>query len=109
MRLAIFILLLPALLAGRAATASNTVPASPAGSGSGAVSGYTISSVSYSIAGDTVAGVSFALSPAGAATVKARLAPSEPWTACTVFGGTVSCPLSVGAAVATSLEIVAAG
>jgi hypothetical protein len=108
-RLAIFIVLLPALLAGRAATASNTVPAVTAGSGAGAVSGYTISAVSYSIVGNTVAGVSFSLSPAGAATVKARLAPSDPWTACTVSGSTVSCPLSVGVAVATSLEIVAAG
>jgi len=36
------VLILPALFAGRAATASNTAPASLAGSGAGAVSGYTV-------------------------------------------------------------------
>ena len=108
MRLAL-ILILPALFAGRAATASNTVPASPAGSGAGAVSGYTVSAVSYSLAGDAVDGVSFTLSPAGAATVSARLAPGEPWTACAVAAGTASCPLSIATSDATSLEIVATG
>lgn len=103
------VLILPALFAGRAATASNTVPASPAGSGAGAVSGYTVSAVSYSLAGETVDGVSFTLSPAGAATVSARLAPGEPWTACAVAGNAVACPLSIAASEATSLEIVAAG
>ena len=75
MRLAVLTLLLPALLAGRAATASTTIPAAPA----------------------------------GAAIVKARLAPGEPWAACTIAGGAVACPLSIAAAAATSLEIVAAG
>lgn len=108
MRLAL-VLILPALFAGRAATASNTVPATLAGSGAGAVSGYTVSAVSYSLAGETVGGVSFTLSPAGAAVVKARLAPGEPWAACTVAGAAVACPLSTAASDATSLEIVAAG
>ena len=103
----ILVLILPALFAGHAATASNTVPAGPAGAGAGIVSGYTISSVSYSLADDTVDGVSFALSPAGAATVKVRLAPSQPWTPCTVAGGVASCALSMGVAEAESLEIVA--
>ena len=103
------VLVLPALFAGRAATASNTVPASPAGSGAGAVSGYTVSAVSYSLAGETIDGVSFTLSPAEAGTVRVRLAPGESWTACAVAGSTVACPLSTAASDATSLEIVAAG
>ena len=109
MRLAVLIVLLPALLAGRAATASNTVPAVQAGSGSGAVSGYTISSVSYSLAGDAISGVSFALSPSGAATAKVRPAPGEAWAACTLSGDIATCPLSVAVTAAISLEIVAAG
>lgn len=109
MRLAILALLLPALLAGRAATASSTVPPSPAGLGAGAVSGYTVSAVAYSLAGDTIDGVSFTLAPADATTVKARLAPGEPWASCTVAGGSAACPLSTPVADATSLEVVAAG
>ena len=103
----ILILILPALFAGHAATASNTVPSGPAGSGAGVVSGYTISSVSYALTGDTVGGVSFALSPPGAATVKVRLAPDAPWTPCTIAGGIADCALSVGVSEAESLEIVA--
>ncbi len=103
------VLILPALFAGRAATASNTVPLSAAGPGTAAVSGYTVSAVSYSLAGETIDGVSFTLSRAGAAVVKARLAPGEPWAACTVVGAAVACPLSIAALDATSLEIVAAG
>ena len=104
----ILVLILPALFAGRAATASNTVPAGSAGSGAGAVSGYTISAVSYSLAGDTVSGVSFALSPPGAAMVKVRLAPSEPWTTCTIAVGVASCGLSTSVTDAASLEVIAA-
>jgi hypothetical protein len=102
------VLILPALFAGRAATASNTMPVSPAGAGVAQVSGYTVSAVSYSLAGESVDGVSFTLSPAGAVTVKARLAPGEPWTPCTVVAGTASCPVSTNAAATTSLEVVAA-
>jgi hypothetical protein len=103
------VLILPALFAGHAATASNTVPASLAGSGAGPVSGYTVSAVSYSLAGETIDRVSFTLSRAGATMVQARLAPGAPWAACTVAGSTVACPLSVAVSDATSLEIVATG
>jgi hypothetical protein len=109
MRLAVIALLLPALLAGRAATASSTVPSAAAGLGVGAVSGYTISEVSYSLAGDTIDGVSFTLAPAGGTTVKARLASGEPWATCTVEGGSAACPVSTPVADAASLEIVASG
>jgi len=103
----LLVLILPALFAGHAATASNAVPPSSAGFGAGSISGYAISSVAYSLTGNTVGGVSFALSPSGAATVKVRLAPSEPWTSCTIAGDVASCALSVGVAEAESLEIVA--
>ena len=109
MRLALVLVLLPALLAGRAATASNTVPSSPAGSGDGAVSGYTVSDVAYSLDGDVLDGVTFTLAPAGATTVSARVAPTEPWSTCAVAGSAASCQLSSDAAVAVSLEIAAAG
>jgi hypothetical protein len=109
MRLALVLVLLPALLAGRAATASNTVPATAGGSGTGAVSGYTVSAISYSLAGDTIDGVSFTLSPAGATTVSARVRPTASWSACTVAGSIASCPLSSPVAEADELEVVAAG
>jgi hypothetical protein len=103
----LLVLLLPALFAGHAATASNTVPARPAGSGAAVVSGYTISSVSYSLAGDSIGGLSFALDPPGATTVKVRLAPTQPWTACSIADGVASCAVSLAVAEAESLEIVA--
>ena len=102
------LLLLPALFAGRAATASNAVPAGSAGSGAGAVSGYVVTSISYSLAEDVLDGVSFTLTPAGAHTVKVRLAATEPWSACTVSGSAVSCPLSTTVSAAARLDVVAA-
>lgn len=103
------VLILPALFAGRAATASNVIPAVPVGSGAGEISGFTVASVSYSVAQATIDGVSFTISPAVAATVKARLATTEPWTDCVIAGATVSCPVATSAAAAESLEVVAAG
>ena len=107
MRLAL-LLLLPALFAGRAATASNAVPSGPAGSGAAIVSGFTVSSISYSLAGDVLDGVSFTLAPADARTVKVRLAPGEPWSTCSIAAGAVSCPLATNVAAAAALEVVAA-
>ena len=102
------LLLLPALFAGRAATASNAVPAGPAGSGAATVSGFSVSSISYSLADDVLDGVSFTLAPAGARTVKVRVAPGEPWLSCSIVGDAVSCPLSTNVAAAAALEVVAA-
>ena len=107
MRLAL-LLLLPALFAGRAATASNAVPSGPAGSGAAIVSGFTVSSISYSLTDDTLDGVSFTLAPAGARTVKVRVAPGEPWSTCAIAGNAVSCPLATPVAAAAALEVVAA-
>lgn len=108
MRLALPFVLL-ALVAGRAATASNAVPPGAAGSGAGAVSGYAVSDVSYTLDGEAVDAVSFALDPPTAATVKARLALSRPWTACTLGGGTVTCPVETPLGEASALAVVAAG
>lgn len=101
-------LLLPALCAGPALTASNPVPQGSAGAGEGAVSGYTVSSISYSLEDETVATVSFRLSPTSAATVRARIAPSAPWTPCAIAGDTASCPVETPLAQASSLDVVAA-
>lgn len=106
MRLALPLVLL-ALVAGRAATASNAVPAGGAGAGSGAVSGYAVSEISYSVTGERIDGVTFTLDPPGAAVVKARLAPGEPWTSCTVTGGTASCPVATALAAVSALDVVA--
>jgi hypothetical protein len=103
------LLLLPALFAGPALTASNVLPPGSAGGGTRVISGYAVSSISYSLDDETIDTVSFALSPAGAASVKARLAPSEPWTACTLAGATASCPVETPVAAASALDVVAAG
>ena len=99
-------LILPALLAGPALTASSTVPPGVAGAGSGVISGYAVSSISYALEDELIDSVSFVLSP-GAVTVTARLAPSEPWTQCTVAGGNASCPVRTPVAAASALELVA--
>lgn len=65
-------------------TASNTVPATSAGSGSGAISGYTVSNVAYTLNTDPskIDAVTFTLDKA-AGTVKAQLVTAGSWYACT--------------------------
>ena len=94
-------------------TATNTVPASYAGSGSGAISGYTVSGVQYTLAAgnpSNIDKVAFTLD-ASASVVKAKLvAASSSYTDCTVTGGTsVSCDFSPDVAVtsADQLSVVA--
>lgn len=69
-------LLTVALLSGAAFAmmASNTVPGSDAGSGSGTISGYTVSNVRYTLneSSDTISGVKFDLDKA-ATTVYAKI------------------------------------
>jgi hypothetical protein len=101
------VLVLLSLLAVPALTASNGIAPGSAGAGSAAISGYAVSSISYSLDGEEIDGVSFALAPAGARTVKARLAPDAPWSACTVEGASVSCPLAAPVDAAVALEVVA--
>jgi hypothetical protein len=76
-------------------TATNTVPGSYAGDGSGTINGYTVSTVGYTLNGTDptrVDRVSFTLS-APATSVKAKaVAAGTTYTDCTVSGGTsVSC------------------
>jgi hypothetical protein len=105
----VLLLVLLALLAGRAATASNAVPAGVAGAGAGTVSGYTVSEISYSTAGEAIDGVSFTLDPPTATVVRARLDPGEPWTTCSVSAGAASCPVATPLASVSALAVVATG
>ncbi|MBI3151795.1 MAG: hypothetical protein HYZ21_06660 [Chloroflexi bacterium] len=72
--------------------AANTVPATKAGDGTGAVSGYTVTSVVYTLNGTdptTLDEVSFDLG-AAATQVKVQLvATTGSWYACTLDTGTV--------------------
>jgi hypothetical protein len=95
-------------------TASNTVPASNAGSGANSISGYTISAVSYTLNTtnpQNVDQVAFTISPAGATTVKAQLVTGGTWYACVNSSGSVTCNTTVGtqatAATANNLTVVA--
>src|SRR5215218_3793842 len=84
------LLILSAVAYGFAA--ANTVPASGAGDGAGAITGYTISAVKYTLNATTPANidsVSFTVTPGGAAgaptTVKAKLVSSSgTYSACTL-------------------------
>lgn len=72
-------------------TASNTVPASKAGIGSGAISGYSVSSVKYTLNAtdpSKIDAVSFTLdtAPTSGSTVKAQLASGGGWFSCTLSG-----------------------
>ncbi|MFA5890875.1 MAG: hypothetical protein WDA27_07985 [Actinomycetota bacterium] len=76
--------------ASNAFTASNTIPAQSAGSGSSTISGYTVSAVSYTPNATTpgnIDAVVFTLS-AAATTVKAKLVNAETaYYACTNTSG----------------------
>ena len=94
-------------------TATNTVPASYAGSGSGTISGYTVSSVQYVLATanpSNIDKVTFTLD-ASATVVKAKLlSSSSTYTDCTISGGTsVTCDFSPDVSVtsADQLAVVA--
>ena len=96
-------------------TASNTVPTANAGSGSGAISGYTASAVVYTLNATTPTNldqVAFTLTPAAAGTVKVQLAAAGAWYACTNTAGSVVCNPTVGTqatvAATSTLTVVAA-
>ncbi len=93
--------------------ASNTVPDSNAGDGSGTVSGYTVSNITYTLNANSpqnVDKVSFQLSPSSAQTVKVSVDSGSTWTDCTLNQGTWTCDFSPDAPVApiASLRVVAA-
>jgi len=94
-------------------TASNTVPASQAGSGDGAITGYTVSAVAYQLNATTpsdIDSVTFTLS-ATATTVKAKIVSgSTTYTNCTVSGGVnATCNFSpdIGITTADQLSVIA--
>lgn len=109
--LALFVIVVISV-AAYAFAASNTVPATKAGDGTGAVSGYTVTSVAYTLnASDpsTLDQVSFDLG-AAATQVKAQLVASGTWYTCTLDTGTVWECDTTGLTVSTinQLRVVAA-
>jgi len=95
--------------------ASNTVPASKAGDGSGAISGYTVSAVHYNLNSTdpaSIDAVTFTLDsePASGSTIRVKLvAAGTTWYVCTNVTTAVTCT-TTGATVATAdeLEVVVA-
>ena len=95
--------------AAYAFTATNTVPASSAGSGSGTISGYTVSAVAYQLNATTptdVDSVTFTLN-ANATTAKAKIVSgSTSYTSCTIAGGvSVTCNFSPDIAITTADQL----
>ena len=80
-------------------TASNTVPGTNAGAGSGVISGYTISSVAYNLNAsnpNNIDTTTFTIAPTSAGTVKIQLVNGGTWYDCTNTAGSVSCDTTVG-------------
>src|SRR5687767_15555223 len=78
-------------------TASNTVTASTAGSGAGAVSGYAATSVTYTLTAanpSTVDTIAFTLNPTSTSAVKVKAGTALAWKDCTNTAGAVSCDYS---------------
>ena len=93
-------------------TASNTVPASAAGDGSGVISGYTVTAVAYVLATDpsNIDKVTFTIAPATASQVKAKVVSgSTTYTNCTNTAGAVTCDFSPDVSVlsADQLRVIA--
>jgi hypothetical protein len=97
-------------------TASNTVPATAAGSGATAISGYTITNVSYNLNATTptdIDSVTFTINPTAVATTKIQLAAAGQWYDCTDDNaGSVTCnttaPVQATVSGATQLTVLAA-
>jgi hypothetical protein len=90
-------------------TATNTVPGSSAGSGSGAISGYTVSGVAYTLNATTPTDIDsmvFTLN-ASATTVKAKIVSgSSTYTNCSIAGGVnVTCDFSPDIAITTADQL----
>ena len=102
-------------MAGLAFTASNTVPATKAGDGSGAVTGYAVSSVHYGLNATDPAkvdSVTFDLdsTPASGSTIKTKVGAS--WYSCTNVAAAVTCATTSPQATVqpiTALQVVVAG
>ncbi len=95
-------------------TASNTVPNTNAGAGSGTISGYTITGVAYNLNSSVptnIDSVTFTIAPTTAGTVKIQVVNGGTWYSCTNSSGSVSCDTTVGTqatvAPANQLTVVA--
>jgi hypothetical protein len=90
-------------------TATNTVPGSSAGSGSGTISGYTVSAIAYQLDAATpsdIDSVTFTLN-ANATTAKAKIVSgSSTYTSCSISGGVnVTCDFSPNIAITTADQL----
>jgi len=94
--------------------ATNTVPNSSAGSGSGTISGYTVTSVAYGLNATTPTNldqVAFSIAPTTTSTLKVQLAAAGAWYTCTNTAGSATCNTTTPqatAVAATQLTVVAA-
>jgi len=93
---------------------ANTVPASAAGQGSTAISGYTVGAVAYNLNGTdptVLDSVEFTLTPVGggpAATTAKVNVDGSTWIDCTVSAGTWTCSTGgIPVSTATNLNVVA--
>ncbi|MGQ0833207.1 MAG: hypothetical protein ACT4OV_16200 [Microthrixaceae bacterium] len=99
-----------------ASTASNSVDASQAGDGSGAISGYVLSSIRYNLNASNpsnIDSVTFTLdaTPPAGSTLKAQLASSGTWYTCTNVATAVTCAVTspqATVAAASNLRVVIA-
>lgn len=111
----VVLLAVAAAVAAYGFTATNTVPTSSAGDGSGTISGYTVSAVAYQLNSTDptkIDGVTFTISPAAATQVRAKLVASGgSWFTCSNSGGAVTCPstgtMGVNVVDADQLRVVA--
>jgi len=96
-----------------ALTAANAVPATTAGDGTGAITGYAVTSVAYVLATadpSTIDKVTFTVNPITTGQVKAKVvAASTTYTTCTNTAGAVSCDFvpDVSVASADQLRVIA--
>ena len=90
-------------------TATNTVPDSQAGSGSGTISGYTVSAIAYQLNTTTPSNIdslTFTLN-ANATTAKAKVVSgSTTYTNCSIAGGVnVTCDFSPDISITTADQL----
>jgi len=101
-------------VAAFAYAATNTVPGSNAGAGSGTISGYTVTNVVYTLNSTTPTNldqVAFSISPTTTSTLKVQLASGGSWYTCSNAAGSATCNTTspqATVAAATQLTVVAA-
>lgn len=110
-------ILMGALVVGAfALTNSNTVPATQAGDGAGAISGYVVSSVKYNLNASNpsnIDSVTFNLdsTPVAGSTLKMQLAAAGSWYTCTNVAAAITCATTspqATVATATTLRVIVA-